>query len=109
MIHLYCCGPATQEKVPNYRNWFLHRFILPEKRALFKKMWSPEGAHTHIKPHEFSIIPASAGDTPASAGDIPASPGDTPARAGDTPASAGDEEKVTQSLISICQIWMEQL
>ena len=30
----------------NYRIWFLHRFILPEKRALFKKMWSPEGAHT---------------------------------------------------------------
>ena len=87
----------------------MHRFILPEKKALFKKMWSPEGAHTHTKPHEFSIIPASAGDTPASAGDIPASPGDTPASVGDTPAIAGDAEMVTQSLISICQIWMEQL
>ena len=30
LIHLYCCGPATQ-KNPNYRNWFLHRLILPEK------------------------------------------------------------------------------
>ena len=64
---------CNTRKNPNYRIPFLHRFILLEKRALFKQMWSPEGAHTHIKPHEFSIIPASAGDTPASAGDIPAS------------------------------------